>query len=164
MPAKSHKLGPGSLTFGATGSEVEFATRARSVTVEPEVDEEDPIPVLSGDELPGDDEETYNLTGSILQDYDADSLLVWAHHHAGKVVPFQFTPDNDKALGVRGEVKVRRMSIGGDVKERNESDFEFKGIGMYELIDASSGELLTWTATTESSTQDSEPTDPADWH
>lgn len=164
MPAKSHKLGPGSLTFGETASRVEFATRLRSVAVEPEVDEEDPIPVLSGDEIVGDDEESYTLTGSILQDYDKDSLLVWAHVHAGKVVPFEFTPDNDKALGVKGQVKVRRIQIGGDVKERNESDFEFMGVGMYDLIDAATGDVLTWTSTLESSTPDSEPTDPTDWH
>lgn len=164
MAVKSHRLGPGSLTFGETGTQVEFNTRTRTVAVEPEVDEGDAIPVLSGDELHEDETESYNLTGTILQDYDADSLLVWCHVHAGQTVPFTFTPDNDKALSVTGEVRVRRTSIGGEAKERAESDFEFPGVGMYDLVDATSGEPLTWSETIESTTPDSEPTDPTDWH
>ena len=163
MAVKSHKLGPGSLTFGETGTLVEFNTRLRSCTVEPEFEEGDPLPVLSGDELTDGDEESFNLTGSFLQDYDADSLLVWCHVHANQIVPFQFTPDNDKALMVTGEVKVRRVPIGGEAKERNESDFEFTGVGMYELVDAGTPETaLTWTA--EGTVPDSEPTEPVDWH
>lgn len=136
MTIRTHKLGPGSLKFGETGSEVEFAVGLRSCAVEPEVDQGDSLSVLSGDELVADDEESYNLTGSLLQTYDKDSLIVWAHVTAGQVVPFTFRPDNDKGLAVTGSVKVRRLRIGGDVKERNTSDFEFPGEGMYSLVDA----------------------------
>lgn len=164
MAAKSHKLGPGSLKFGATGSEVEFATRCRSVAVEPEVEESDRLPVLSGDEVDDVDSETYNLTGSVFQDYDLDSLLVWTHVNAGKTMPFVFRPDNDKALGVKGEVKIKRLRIGGDVKERNESDFEFRGVnGMYDLYDLDGVEpqvpLAAWTE--DPANDDTPPAD--DW-
>lgn len=164
MAAKSHKLGPGSLKFGETGSEVEFATRCRSVAVEPEVEEGDRLPVLSGDETDEIDSESYALSGSVFQDYDLDSLLVWAHVNAGAVVPFTFRPDNDKALAVRGEVRVRRLRIGGEVKERNESDFEFRGVnGMYDLFNGDSVEpivaLTTWTE--DPANDDTPPAD--DW-
>lgn len=160
MAAKSHKLGPGSLKFGLTGSEVEFAARCRSVAVEPEVDEEDPVPVLSGDETNEIGDESYVLSGSLFQDYDKDSLIVYCHVNAGQIVPFAFTPDNDKALQVKGEVQIRRIRIGGDVKERNESDFEFPGKnGMYtlhDLLDATTpGKELT--AFTEDPTNDNVP-------
>ena len=164
MAVKSHKLGPGSLTFGETGTLVEFNTRTRTVTLEPEYDEGDSIPVLSGDELQEDGSETFNLTGTILQDYDVDSLLVWAHVHSGQTVPFNFIPDNDKGLKVTGEVRVRRIAIGGEAKERAESDFEFPGVGMYELVNAADETVLTWTETTESTTEDSPAVDPVDWH
>lgn len=134
MSVKSHRLGPGSLKFGATGSEQEFAFGLREVSIEPETEEGDSIPVLSGDEISDGDEDSYNLTGVMLQSYDESSFIVWAHTNHGTEVPFKFTPDNDKALGVTGTVKIRRVRIGGEVKARNDSDFEFPGVGDYQLV------------------------------
>ena len=146
MPIKAHKLGPGSLKFGDVATEAEFAIAMKSVALEPDVDEGDLISVLSGDETDEGDEETYALTGTALQSYDLDSFIVWSHVHRGQIVPFRFTPDNDKALVAVGDVKVRAVQIGGDVKTRNESDFEFPGRnGFYRLIDADSDEEVTWT-------------------
>ena len=149
MAVKAHKLGPGSLKLGATGSEIEFAIALRSCEVEPDVDEGELVPVLSGDEIDEGDEETYNLTGSLVESYDLDSLQVWAHVNAGTVVPFLFRPDNDKAVGIKGEVKVRRIGWGGDVKERNEKDFEFPGRnGMYQLVDELGSIITSYTPAT----------------
>lgn len=148
MAAKSHKLGPGSLKLGATGSEVEFAIALRSCAVEPETDDGDTVPVLSGDEFSDGDDDSYQLTGAIFENYDMDSLQIWAHINHGTVVPFLFRPDNDKALGVQGEVTVRRIGIGGDVKERNEKDFEWPGKGMYDLVDDAGAVITTYTAAT----------------
>lgn len=136
MAAKSHRLGPGVLTFGETASPVEFGASTREVLLESETDQDDALPVLSGDEIEGEETTTYTLSGSVLQSYDKESLLVWSHVNAGKIVPFVFVPDSDKALGVKGYVKVRRLSIGGEVKTRNTSDFEFPGRnGIYTLHD-----------------------------
>lgn len=142
---KSHKLGPGSLKFGATGSEVEFAASLKSCKVTVDVSEGDLIPVLSGDELEDGDTETYSLSGSLLQQYDLDSLLVWAHVNAGIDVPFVFIPDSDKQLSVSGTVRVRRLDIGGDVKTRNTSDFTWKGKAgtMYDLNDTGTSTPIT---------------------
>lgn len=170
MTAKSHKLGPGYLKFGATGTEAEFSTRCREVAIEPDIDEEDPLAVLSGDEVEGDETESYAVTGVILQDYDLNSLLVWAHVHAGQILKWTFRPDNDKALGATGFIKVRRIKIGGEVKTRNESDFEFPGRAdpavpgapvMYDLLDMTTGEgtkITTWTAAGTST-----PDDGSEW-
>lgn len=102
--------------------------------------------MLSGEEIAGDAEETYKLTGSVLQSYDLDSLLVWAHINNGKQVPFLFRPDNDKDLAVSGIVTVRRMTIGGKVKERNESDIEWTGVGMYDYVDSTGSKITSYTA------------------
>lgn len=147
MTVKSHKLGPGSLKLGTVGSEAEFNMALRSCQVVPETDDGETLPVLSGEEVDEGDDETYALEGTVLQSYDVDSFLVWAHTFAGQVLPFRFVPDNDKMLSVVGEVKVRRVQIGGDVKERNESDFSFPGRnGMYDLVtnDEAAG-AITWT-------------------
>lgn len=133
MPVKSDRLGPGSLIFGATGEESQWAGQLRSCAVEPSTDTEDPLPVLSGEELTGDDTDTAELTGTILQSYDLDSLLLWTHEHRGKIMPFTFTPNNDSDLVVTGQCKIRRLKIGGDVKTRNTSDFTFPIVGDYEL-------------------------------
>lgn len=133
MAVKSDRLGPGTLTFGETAALSQWAGQLRSCAVEPSTDTEDPLPVLSGEELTGDDTDTAELTGTILQSYDLDSLLVWAHENRGKVMPFSFTPNNESALVVTGRCKIRRLKIGGDVKTRNTSDFTFPIIGDYEL-------------------------------
>lgn len=148
MAVKAHKLGPGSLTFGETGTEVEFAVSLRSVAIEPETDEGDMVPVLSGEEYSEGDEDSYTLTGTVVESYDLDSVQVWAHINRNTQVPFLFRPDNDKALGIKGEVMVRRIGFGGDVKERNELDFEFAGVGDYDLVDEMGAPITTWTAPT----------------
>lgn len=133
MPVKSDKLGPGTLSIGATGTEEQFAAQLTACSVEPSVDTEDDITVLSGDVLAGDETETAELTGTILQSYDLDSLLLWAQEKRGQTLPFTFIPNNDGALQVTGEVKIRRIRIGGDVKTRNTSDFTFPIVGDYLL-------------------------------
>lgn len=130
MDIKSHKLGPGFLKFGLTASAQEFGSQCTAVTLEPSVDEEDNIPVLSGEELDGDETESYVLSGSFLQDYSGmTSLLVWCKTNAGNVLPFEFTPSSEGGLLIKGSVKIRAVAIGGDVKTRNTTDFEFKGVG-----------------------------------
>jgi hypothetical protein len=133
MPVKSDKLGPGTLSIGATGTEEQWAAQLTACSVEPSTDTEDSIPVLSGEEIGGEDTDSAELSGTILQSYDAQSLLLWAHTHKGQELPFTFTPNNDGALQVTGIVKVRRVRIGGDVKTRNTSDFTFPIVGDYDL-------------------------------
>ncbi|MFJ2370878.1 hypothetical protein [Microbacterium sp. NPDC087665] len=125
MPIKSKQLGPGSLKFGETASEREFASQLRKAELNPNVEDGDTLPVLSGEELTEDDEITWEVGGSLLQDYDADSLELWCFEHAGQWMPWVFTPNNDGTQSWQGEAKIRPIKIGGDVKTRNTSDFTF---------------------------------------
>lgn len=127
MAIKATRLGPGTLELGDTTSAQNFAALANKVTLEPNIDEGDPIVVLSGDEM-SDDDVTWNLTGEVYQDIEdgATSLLKWCFDHSGDVVPFTFTPKSDAALTITGEVTVRPVAIGGDVKVRNTSPFTFR--------------------------------------
>lgn len=138
MPIKSDKLGPGRLTIGETGTVQEFGSQLRKCQIEPDVDTEDPIPVLSGEELAGDDTIKANLTGTILDSYDMASLAVWAKKNTGKELPFEFVPNQDVegAYKVTGKVKIRPIAIGGDAKARAENDFEFPVVGDWDFVPA----------------------------
>lgn len=145
---KAHKLGEGSLKFGETGSELEFGVQCKSVTVEPEVEEDDDeLVVLTGTVEDTDAaEESYVLKGELYQEYSRSSLIAWCHVNAGASVPFVFRPLDSQELNVRGVVKIKRLAIGGDVKERNTSDFEFKSAAKvpYQLF-AGDDEVTSYT-------------------
>lgn len=142
MAIKSNRLGPGHLKLGAVGSELEIGAQCTEVQIKHDIEEGDVIDVLSGEQITEDDEETYTLQAKVLQSYDRSSFIVWAHVHAGEIIPFEFKPVDDEAIGVKGNVKVRRLDIGGKVKQRNESDLEFTGLGTYDLTD-NAGAVIT---------------------
>ncbi|MFB9775381.1 hypothetical protein [Brevibacterium otitidis] len=130
MAVKADQLGPGILKFGTTGSEGEFSSQVTKVELAPEFDQDDNIPVLSGEEVAGDSTESYTLTGEFLQDYSGmTSLLVWCKKHAGKQMKFEYVPSKSGGLKITGECVIRPVKIGGDVKKRNTTEFEFKGVG-----------------------------------
>ena len=76
-------------------------------SVEPSTDTEDSIPVLSGEEIDGDDTDTAELTGTILQSYDATSLLLWAHAHGAKPCRSRSPRTTTAPCRSPGTVKVR---------------------------------------------------------
>lgn len=132
MAIKSNKLGAGTLKFGSTGDEQEFASQVTAVKLSPTINEEDDIDVLSGETLDGDETEEWTLNGTFLQDYSGlASLIVWCKENSGITMPFVFTPTTEAGLTVKGKVKIRPVEIGGDVKSRNTTDFDFKGVDDY---------------------------------
>ncbi|AYN56964.1 major tail protein [Arthrobacter phage Atraxa] len=131
MTIKSQKLTNGLLTIGETASTQEWGGQVRAVKLDAEYDEEDGLPVLSGEELDGDETKTEKLSGTVLDDYSAaGSIFVFSKTNEGKILPFTWEPNSDDGtLRIKGKIKMRQISIGGDVKTRNENDFEFKVIG-----------------------------------
>lgn len=131
MAIKSQKLTDGLLTIGETASTQEWGGQVRAVKLDAEYDEEDNIPVLSGEEIDGDETKTEKLSGTVLDDYSAvGSIFVFSKTNEGKIMPFVWEPNSeDGTLRIKGKVKMRQISLGGDVKSRNENDFEFKVIG-----------------------------------
>lgn len=136
MATTAQKLGPGLLTFGDTGTTQEFGSQVTKCTLEPKFDEGDPIPVLSGDEVPGDDTETASLKGEFLQEYSMASLLAWCRTNSGETLPFTFRPNLAGALAVKGEATIRAVTIGGDVKAKNTAEFEFPVKSTWSIVDA----------------------------
>lgn len=129
MSAAAHKLGPGSLKFGSTGTEQEFAAQCSNVRLEPSVDSEDNINVLSGEEIEGDETISWVVAGTLYQRYDADALQDWCFEHRLTTLPFTFIPADAAVNQWTGRARIVPITIGGDVKVRNTSDFEFRLIG-----------------------------------
>ena len=134
MAAQAHKLGPGSLKFGSTGTEQEFAAQCSNVRLEPSVDTEDSIAVLSGEELEGDETLTWVVAGTLYQRYDADALQDWCFENRLTTLPFRFIPTQDAVNEWTGSCRIVPITIGGDVKVRNTSDFEFRVIGEPQMV------------------------------
>lgn len=130
------KLGPGLLTFGDTGSPQEFGGVTSEVSLEPEYDQDDNIPVLSGEEIEGDETEKWTLKFTKFQDYSAASLDLWLVQNAGKVLPFTFVPDKAGILKATGKVKIRAGRIGGEVKKKNTSELELPVLGTPTIDDS----------------------------
>ena len=123
----AHKLGPGTLKFGDTGSEQEFASHVTTCTISPSFNEEDPIPTLSGDQfVDGDATFEGTISGEFLQEYTVEGLVKWTWDHNGETVPFVFTPRTDAELSWRGECVIRPVNVGGEVKTANTAEFEFR--------------------------------------
>ena len=128
---KSQKLTKGLLTIGETGTPTEWGGQVRAVTLGAEYDKEDDIPVLSGEKLAGDETKTETLSGTVLDDYSAvGSIFKFSKDNEGEELPFVWEPNSvDGGLRITGVVKMRQISIGGDVDTRNENDFEFPIVG-----------------------------------
>ena len=130
MPAKTYKLGPGSLILGETGTPLEISCQITAITLEFEADAEDDVPTLCGDVVPGDETESGNMTGTMYQDLYVGGIGEYSWTHAGEVVPFAFEPNTELAASYTGEVKLRRLNIGGDVKTSPTTDFEWPLVGI----------------------------------
>lgn len=129
MAIKASKLGPGVLTLGETGTTTEFGSQCTKIQIDPETKDGEIIAVLSGEELVDGADDTYKLTGEFLQDYSVEGLVLWTWTHHGEQMPYTFTPNSAEALTMTGQCIIRRVMIGGDVKKRNTSPFEFVGVG-----------------------------------
>lgn len=136
MAAAAHKLGPGSLKFGAVGTEQEFAAQCSNVRLEPSVDSEDNINVLSGEEIEGDETVAWVVAGTLYQRYDADALQDWCFDNRLTTLPFEFVPADTAVNKWTGQARIVPITIGGDVKVRNTSDFEFRLIGEPDMVPA----------------------------
>ena len=130
MTIKSQKLVKGLLSIGETGTLTEWGGQVRAVSLAAEYDKEDDIVVLSGEKEAGDETKTETLSGTVLDDYSAaGSIFKFSKEHEGEELPFIWEPNTEAGLRITGVLKMRQISIGGDVDTKNENDFEFPIIG-----------------------------------
>ena len=135
MPPQHYTVGPGTLTLGEVGSEQEIAAQITDATAEPSVESEDDIPVLTGEVVAGEDTETWVLKGNLLQDISTTGINTWSMNNTGTVQPFSYVPNDGVGRALVGDIKVRSLAIGGPVKKKAQSDFEFPIVGTPALGD-----------------------------
>lgn len=129
MTVNDSRLLKGTLTFGETGSTDAAEGQTTNLIIEQQDgDSEDQAYVLSGESVGGETTAgPWHITGTCIQDFDASpSLQQWSYVNRGTWQPFTFTP-NDKATSptVTGEVYVKFLGLGGDVKVRITRDFDW---------------------------------------
>ena len=123
-------VGPGTLTIGADANLKNFESQTTSCRLVPNVENDDPINVLSGEQVAGDRTESFTLEGAFLQDFGSTgSLTEWLFEHRGETHPFKFIPNTTKARQITGSLVVEAIEIGGDARAKPTSDFGFQVIG-----------------------------------
>lgn len=123
MPITESRLKTGTLTLDATS----FATQATNVRLTPKTDSSgDSLEVLSGDTITPDDETTWSLAITAVQDFDDPAGFVnFAMTNAGEVVAYTWAPAGAEGVSYAGNVRVRPVEIGGDVNARLTTDAEW---------------------------------------
>jgi hypothetical protein len=132
MPVNKHPLGPGTLTIGEVGSEVDLSAQIITCQIEWDKDKDDDITVLNGEVAAGAIKYTATITGEMFQDISDPAGIVMQSWGAlkGMQVPFEFTPNTAAATTAVGELIVDPVTFGGDEAEANmTADFEWDIVG-----------------------------------
>lgn len=122
-------LGPGSFKLGEIGTELDLSCQLTAFTISWEVDAEDAEPTLCGGTIGGARTYVATAAGSVFQDIEADGVIDYTWKNKGEEVPFTFIPDEAGAAQVTGRLMIDPINLGGDVRKRNKSDFEWQCIG-----------------------------------
>lgn len=136
MAVNTITVGPGTLTLGEVGTTTTFEGQVTSLRLVPNVETEDAINVLSGEQAPGDRSESFTLSGTLLQDLGAlDSTTEFCFTNRGVQMPFVYVPSTAAAKQIEGQVVVEAIEIGGDAKTKPTSDFEWNLVGEPTITD-----------------------------
>lgn len=119
------KLGPGTLSFGKSGTLKDFSARIKSAEIAPEIKDGGGIMLLSGDETNESDATFGTLTADFFQDFDLDGFVSWTWKHAGQILDFTFIPLSTGGIKVTGKVRVKPVKLGGDVGKANTTSLSF---------------------------------------
>lgn len=127
----TYKLGPGTLTIGATGTEFDASCLVNNCTLAADKDEGDSVTKLCGDVVPGSVTYSYTLSGNADIDIsDPDGLFMMSQEQKGAQLPFVFTPNTEAGNAASGTLVLDPLDFGGDeTGEIMTSDFEFTVVG-----------------------------------
>lgn len=131
MPAKTTPLGPGTITLGETGTEVDFSCQVIGCRLTSDVTAEDDVPTMCGDVVGGDRVYDFTISGSLYQDLDDPAgIVAYSWEHIGESVSFTFTPNTAAGTTATGTLVLDPLDIGGDDSDvKMTSDFEWAVVG-----------------------------------
>jgi hypothetical protein len=125
------KLGPGVLSIGATGTEIDVSCLVNNAVIAASKDEGDSTTKLCGTVVPGSIEYTYSLGGNTDLDLDDPAgLFALSQSAAGTQQAFSFTPSTEAGTEATGTLVIDPLDFGGDeTGVVMTSDFEFTIVG-----------------------------------
>lgn len=127
MPVNDHRLGPGTLVFGASD---DFSLQVSSCAITPNVSETDGTPTLANSDPAPDMSVSWTLSGNVISDWgDPDGFVLWALDNSGDEVAVTFTPSTSLGMVFEGTVQVRPVQIGGDAGAQSVVAFEMPFVG-----------------------------------
>jgi hypothetical protein len=124
-------FGPGTLTIGETGTEIDVSCLVNGMRITSTKDEGDSTTKLCGTIKPGKIEYSYSLSGNIDVDSgDPDGLFALSQAAPGTQVPFTFTPNTADETSAAGTLVIDPLDFGADeYGDDLTSDLEFSLIG-----------------------------------
>jgi len=133
----TRKLGPGELTIGATGSEIDVSCLINNATIAASKDQGDSTTKLCGTVKPGATTYTYSLSGNIDTDVAlATGFFALSQSAPGTEQSFSYTPNTEVIAPLTGVTQatgtlvIDPLDFGGDTMgETMTSDFEFSIVG-----------------------------------
>jgi hypothetical protein len=125
------KLGPGTLTIGETGTEVDASCLVNNAKITMTKDEADSTTKLCGDVVPGAITYTYVLEGNVdIDPSDPTGLFQLCDTHKGESYPFTFVPNTVDGTQATGTVILDPLDFGADEYGADmTSDFSFTMVG-----------------------------------
>ena len=132
MAVQSFKMGPGTLKLGTAGAfDASCQVTSAQVAASENVDAEDPIDVLCGEQIEGDETVTleWTLSGTFVQDLAAAGVVAYSWTNASDWVDFELIPNTAGARKITGRCRLVPLAAGGEVKTRPTSDFEWAAKG-----------------------------------
>jgi hypothetical protein len=125
------QFGPGTLSIGATGSEIDIECLINGARIAMSKDEGDSTTKLCGTVKPGKLTYTYALSGNIdVDSSDPAGIFALSQMSPGTQQPFIFTPSTAGETSAAGTLIIDPLDFGADEFGVDmTSDFEFSLIG-----------------------------------
>jgi hypothetical protein len=136
MPVETVKVGPGTISVGDVGSEVDFSAQVLSAVVSWSKDKEDDRKVLTGETVVGATKRSATISVTVLQDLaNAAGLVRFSWESKGEEHDFRYVPNTVADVEITGTVTVEPVDVGGEVDSDAESEFEWDFVGEPVLAD-----------------------------
>lgn len=135
MPVVSSKLGPGTLIFTIAAAASDWSCQVSKLKIVPDKDSDDPVVMLCGDTKPGATTYTATLEGTIDQDLEVTTGIVyWSWTNKGAVADVEFIPNDTAVHTFLGQVVVDPLQVGGEEGGKDmTSDFVYAFVGFPTL-------------------------------
>jgi hypothetical protein len=121
------KLGPGTLTLGATGDLIDVSCLVNGAVIAASKDKDDDTQKLCGTWRSGNIKYTYEMSGNFDVDVASDAgLFALSQDSAGQEIPYTFTPSTAAGTSAAGTLIIDPLDFGADEFGSNlTSDFTF---------------------------------------